>query len=104
MRCKFVRHVVLPMLCLISFLGAMPSARAEEETVDVLLIGLDRRPGLAGCRSDTSFLLFLTSLSMALAKLGRDSGLVTLEFSQLTDTVGTDDHLVLIPRREKLIA
>ena len=40
---------------------------------------------------------------MALANLGRDSGLVTLEFSQLTDTVGTDDHFVLIPRREKLI-
>ena len=56
MRCKFVRRVVLPMLCLISFLGAMPSARAEEETVDVLLIGLDRRPGLAGCRSDTVIL------------------------------------------------
>ena len=40
---------------------------------------------------------------MALANLGCDSGLVTLEFSQLTDTVGINDHLVLIPRREKLI-
>lgn len=40
---------------------------------------------------------------MALANLGRDSGLVTLEFSQLTDTVGTNDYFVLISRREKLI-
>lgn len=43
-------------LILASLLGTGAPAAAAEETVDILLIGLDRRPGLSGCRSDTMVL------------------------------------------------
>ena len=43
-------------LILASLLGTGAPAAAAEETVDILLIGLDRRPGLSGCRSDTMIL------------------------------------------------
>lgn len=44
------------LIFILFFSAATPSAAAAEETVDILLIGLDRRPGLSGCRSDTMVL------------------------------------------------
>lgn len=51
------RRILSAALILVLFLGtALPSAAAAEDTVNVLLIGLDGRPGLSGCRSDTMVL------------------------------------------------
>lgn len=53
---KLLRRAVAAMLALILLTGATPAAKAETDRVDILLIGLDRRPGLAGCRADTVIL------------------------------------------------
>ena len=56
MKSPVLRRIAAVLLSSLLILGSAPAARAEEETVDVLLIGLDRRPGLGGCRSDTMIL------------------------------------------------
>lgn len=53
---KPMRSLSAALILILFFSAAVPSAAAAEETVDILLIGLDRRPGLAGCRSDTMIL------------------------------------------------
>ena len=54
---KKLRRLLSAALILVLFFGAaLPSAAAAEDTVNVLLIGLDGRPGLSGCRSDTMVL------------------------------------------------
>lgn len=51
------RRILSAALILVLFLGtALPSAAAAQDPVNVLLIGLDGRPGLSGCRSDTMVL------------------------------------------------
>ena len=53
---KLLRRAAAAALTAVLLTGAMPRARAEEGRIDILLIGLDRRPGTAGCRSDTVIL------------------------------------------------
>ena len=52
---KLLRRAVAAALTFIIFAGTAPVARAEDR-INILLIGLDQRPGLAGCRSDTVIL------------------------------------------------
>ena len=52
---KLFRRAAAAILAITLLTGAAPKARAEDR-IDILLIGLDRRPGLAGCRSDTVIL------------------------------------------------
>ena len=51
-----IRRAAAAILALTLLTGAAPHAKAEADRVDILLIGLDRRPGLAGCRADTVIL------------------------------------------------
>ena len=54
---KLLRRVATAALTAILILGIVPhGAAAEEGRVDILLIGLDRRPGQTGGRSDTVIL------------------------------------------------
>ncbi len=53
---KLLRRAAAAALIAILLAGTAPCARAEEDRIDVLLIGLDQRPGVAGCRSDTVIL------------------------------------------------
>ena len=52
---KLLCRAAAAALAIILLTGAVPKARAEDR-INILLIGLDRRPGLAGCRSDTVIL------------------------------------------------
>ena len=52
---KMLRRAVAAVLTLLLLAGSAPRARAADR-INILLIGLDRRPGLAGCRSDTVIL------------------------------------------------
>ena len=53
---KMLRRAAAAALTIILLTLTAPSAGAKEERINILLIGLDRRPGLAGCRSDTVLL------------------------------------------------
>ena len=53
---KLFRRAAAAILAAVLLAGAVPRAKAGEERIDILLIGLDRRPGLAGCRADTVIL------------------------------------------------
>ena len=52
---KLLRRTLAAALAIILLTGAAPKAEAADR-INILLIGLDRRPGLAGCRSDTVIL------------------------------------------------
>lgn len=52
---KTICRILAAAAVLILLTGSAP-VRAAGERVDILLIGLDRRPGLAGCRADTVIL------------------------------------------------
>ena len=52
---KMLRRAVAAVLTLLLLAGSAPRARAADR-INILLIGLDRRPGLEGCRSDTVIL------------------------------------------------
>jgi len=53
---KLFRRAAAAILAAVLLAGAVPHAKAGEERIDILLIGLDRRPGLSGCRADTVIL------------------------------------------------
>jgi len=50
------RFLILGLVLCLLFAGS-PTAQASEEPLHVLLVGLDRRPGETGCRSDCVMLL-----------------------------------------------
>ena len=52
---KLLRRTLAAALAIILLTGSAPKAEAADR-INILLIGLDRRPGLAGCRSDTVIL------------------------------------------------
>mgnify|MGYP002515181383 CR=1 FL=1 len=52
---NLLRRTLAAALAIILLTGAAPKAEAADR-INILLIGLDRRPGLAGCRSDTVIL------------------------------------------------
>ena len=53
---KLLRRAAAAILATVLLAGAVPYAKAGEERIDILLIGLDRRPGETGCRADTVIL------------------------------------------------
>ena len=52
---KLLRRAAAAAIAIILLTGAAPRAKAADR-INILLIGLDRRPGLEGCRSDTVIL------------------------------------------------
>ena len=56
MKASIFRRVAAALICICLVTVAAPAARAAEETVNILLIGLDGREGLSGSRSDTVIL------------------------------------------------
>lgn len=68
MRHKLLRGCFAVVVCIVIAISAIPPVHAGEETVNILLIGLDRRPGLSGCRSD----------AMVLCSYRPDTGTLTM--------------------------